>query len=98
MKLLYNVTVKIIHERSITWLKWMKEKHIPNVLATGCFISARISKLKYMDETDGLTYSIQYLCENSSVIDNYNEKFAPLLQQEHQDLFKDQYLVFRTIM
>jgi hypothetical protein len=52
--ILYNVTVSIdpaIHEE---WLEWMKVKHIPDVMNTGCFIEARISRVHGEEENGAL--------------------------------------------
>ena len=58
--IIYNVTVSLV-DQSIhqDWLKWMKEIHIPNVLATGLFIENKIAKI-HAEEEGGISYSIQY--------------------------------------
>ena len=42
--IIYNVTVSLvdqtIHEE---WLNWMKTKHIPDVMNTGCFLSNKFA-------------------------------------------------------
>ena len=53
--ILYNVTVSIdarIHEE---WLDWMKTKHVPGVMATGCFIESRLSRV-HGDEEGGVIF------------------------------------------
>ncbi|NNF21237.1 MAG: DUF4286 family protein, partial [Saprospiraceae bacterium] len=40
-RILYNVTVKIQAAFVDDWKKWMTERHIPDVMATGCFESYR---------------------------------------------------------
>ena len=58
--IIYNVTINIDAEVHDEWLKWMLEKHIPAVLATGLFIESRMSRMLIEEEGDGITYSIQY--------------------------------------
>ena len=58
--ILYNVTVSINYDVNESWLKWMKETHIPNVLSTGLFIENKIAKI-HAEEDGGISYSIQYL-------------------------------------
>lgn len=53
--LIYNITTKVDHSIADAWLQWMKEEHIPEVIATGCFSQSRILRLLEVDETDGLT-------------------------------------------
>jgi hypothetical protein len=58
--ILYNVTSNIdqsIHEQ---WLQWMQEKHIPEILATGKFISAKLVRVLIEEEMGGLTYAAIY--------------------------------------
>jgi hypothetical protein len=96
--LLYNVTVKIdlaIHDE---WLDWMREKHIPDVMHTGLFQSHRICRLLDQDESDGITYAIQYFCENLDKYWLYQEKHAHALQQEHAQKFRNHFVAFRTLL
>ena len=47
---IYNVTIKIDIARADEWLTWMREEHIPEVMATGYFVENRICRL--VDEGD----------------------------------------------
>ncbi len=96
--ILYNVTVKVEHDVHDEWLKWMKEVHIPDVLKTGIFSENKICRLLYVDETDGKTYSIQYLCENMDSFRTYQDNHAKALQAEHTNRYKDKFVAFRTLM
>ena len=96
-KIIYNVTVNIddsVHEE---WLQWMKEKHIPDVMKTGCFLDNRICRI-LVDEESGTSYSIQYTCESMNKLKEYQEKHAPRLQKEHSERYKDKFVAFRTLL
>ncbi|MDC1221325.1 DUF4286 family protein [Salibacteraceae bacterium] len=95
--IIYNVTVKIEPEVHSDWLEWMKQKHIPDVMKTGCFIQNEIAKV-LIDEKDGITYSIQYRCESISELNNYFEIHAPALQKEHLEKYKEKFVAFRTLL
>ncbi len=58
MQIIYNVTVKVEHSIATPWLEWMKNEHIPEVVATGCFTHGRMLRLLETDETDGLTLRV----------------------------------------
>ncbi len=77
MPILYNITVKINHDESEEWKHWMENKHIPDVLKTGMFETHRFCKLLNQDETEGLTYAIQYVCKDMKTLQQYSAKFAP---------------------
>ncbi len=96
--ILYNVTVKIDHEVRQDWLQWMKEVHIPDVMDTGLFVKHRMFRLLGVDETDGITYAIQYLCNSMVEYQLYQEKHAFRLQEEHRQRYQDRYVAFRTLM
>lgn len=96
--LLYNVTVKIDLEIHDEWIRWMREKHIPDVMHTGMFSSYRICRLLEQDESDGITYAVQYFCENLDRYWAYQEKYAPALQAEHAKTFVNRFVAFRTLL
>ena len=95
--ILYSVTVNIdpaIHDE---WLSWMREVHVPEVLATGCFSSNKILKLLDPPQ-DGITYSFQYTAPSMEKLKEYQIHFAPALQAAHQQKYTDKFAAFRTIL
>lgn len=95
--ILYNVTVSIDPEISEDWLNWMRGKHIPDVMATTCFLESRISRI-HGEEEGGATYSIMYLCPNQETMDLYQSKHAPELQKDHSEKFAGRFAAFRTFL
>ena len=96
--ILYNVTVKIDLEVHDEWYSWMQEKHIPDVLNTGCFLECCMNKILGIDESDGISYAIQYRCKDMNQLYVYQDNFAAKLQEEHTQKYKDRFVAFRTIM
>jgi hypothetical protein len=92
--IIYNVTVNI--DKSITkeWLEWIKE-HIPQVLATGKFKEAKLTKVLVEDE-EADTYSIQYRAHSRDALDAYYAQDAERLRKEGLKRFADKVLAFRT--
>jgi hypothetical protein len=43
--IIYNVTSKVTNNIQDRWLQWMKEDHIPEIMATGLFHDFRICRL-----------------------------------------------------
>lgn len=95
--IIYNVTVNIDHDVSAEWLNWMNEVHIPEVMATGKFLEARISRI-LAEEEGGKSYAIQYLCINMETYEDYRDNLAPLLQQKHTEKFAGKFVAFRTLL
>lgn len=94
--IIYNITINIdepIHEK---WLNWMRDVHIPEVMATGKFIKALMSKVLVNEEMGGISYSVQYTCESRELLDLYYQKDATRLRKEGLRLFGQQFVAFRT--
>jgi len=96
--ILYNVTVSIDVEVEAEWLAWMKEKHIPDILNTGMFESARIFKVLNEEEVESTSYAVQYLADTMENVEIYHQRYAPALQEEHHARFRGKYAAFRTLL
>jgi hypothetical protein len=75
---------------------WMQHKHIPEILATGKFSSARMVRVLIEEEMGGVTYSVQYETDNKETLDKYYQEDAPGFREEGLKLFGDKMLAFRT--
>jgi Domain of unknown function (DUF4286) len=98
--LLYNVTVAVDAPIAEEWLAWMKGTHIPEVMATGCFVRNQITRLLdpiQPDSTDE-TFAIQYYCESPEMLDTYLNEYAPALQKDHATRYAEKFAAFRTIL
>lgn len=95
--IIYNVTVNIDNDVREEWLQWMKEKHIPDVLATGLFTENRIFRV-LVEEENGTTYSIQYSCHTMQDYETYRDQHAPRLQKEHTEKYSGKFAAFRTLL
>jgi len=94
--IIYNVTVNIdenVHER---WLNWMQQSHIPDMLATGKFSSARMVKVLVEEEMGGVTYCVQYVTDSKETLQKYYKEDAARLRQEALTRFADKFVAFRT--
>ncbi|HJS00604.1 MAG TPA: DUF4286 family protein [Flavobacterium sp.] len=94
--IIYNVTINIEESVHDSWLQWMRNKHIDDVLSTGLFISARMVKVLVEEDMGGTTYSVQYFTDSRAKLEEYYKNHAPRLRQEGFKLFADKMLAFRT--
>ncbi|MBA6156222.1 DUF4286 family protein [Tenacibaculum sp. S7007] len=92
---IYNVTVNIDQSIHAEWLTWI-ESHIPEVLATGRFLSAKMTQVLVEEEMGGVTYSIQYTAKTREDLDNYYKYDAEKLRTDGMKKFADKMLAFRT--
>ena len=92
---IYNVTVNIEESINDEWLIWIKE-HIPQVLSTGKFEKATLTKVLVEEDIEGVTYSIQYRSYSREALDAYYKEDADKLRAEGIRKFADKMLAFRT--
>lgn len=95
--ILYNVTVGVDDSIHDEWLSWMKNIHIPEVMATGRFKDYKIFKI-LLNKEAGTSYSIQYFAENMAELQLYQALHAQELQARHSKQFGDGAVSFRTVL
>lgn len=97
--IVYSVTVNIDDSVHTDWLAWMKNKHIPEVMATGFFTEYRMLKVISRNEgEEGMSYNIQYTCPSMADLHQYQINHAPALQKEHSDRYDGKFAAFRTLL
>lgn len=96
--ILYNVTIKVNPEIAEDWLQWMKQEHINDMMHTGLFSDYRLARLMEQDETDGITYVVQYHCDSIENYQSYLEEHAPTMRQKGLDKFRNKMIAFRSVM
>jgi hypothetical protein len=96
--ILYNVTIGIDKEIEREWVRWMKEKHIPDMLRTGVFSGHRFYKVLSHDDEASSSYCIQYFATSIIEFNHFLQTVAPQLVEEHRERFKDRHVVFNTLL
>jgi hypothetical protein len=96
--IVYNITIKIDPQIENEWVKWQKDENIPGVMATGFFTEYKFYRLLEQDETEGLTYVIQYYTSSLKNYKQFIEENALQFQKKNFEKWKHQFVDFRTIM
>ena len=76
MSVVYEVTAVVEHELAEEWERYMREQHIPDVLATGWFTRASLIRAQ------GGRYRISYHAESTADLDGYLAQSAPALRAD----------------
>lgn len=76
MMILYEVTTDVKPDHVTAYETFMREKHIPAVLATGCFVGATLSH-----SIPG-RYRVTYLARNMDVLDEYLGEHSEQLRED----------------
>ena len=96
--IIYRVMVVINKDVEDSWLKWMKDKHIEDVLKTGYFTDCDIKKQLIPEPAaDESTYIICYKYSSLDQYYEYLEKEAPRLQKEHTEKFYGKFKASRPV-
>ncbi len=96
--ILYNITNQVDHAVHDEWVSWMKQSYIPHVMESGFFEEYKFSRLLGVDESDGITYALQFLISSRPAFDIYQEKFAYAHQQMHDVRYTGSFVTFRSIL
>lgn len=94
---IYNVTINIQEDIHDKWLDWMKTEHIPEMLETGKFSKALMSRVMVNEEMGGITYSVQYTTESKEMLDSYYKEDSVQLRARSK-AFEGKFVAFRTEM
>jgi hypothetical protein len=73
---IYEVTTVVSPERIAAYESFMRERHVSEVLATGCFTGATI------DRSMPGRYRIRYTARSMDVLDRYLSTHAPQLRAD----------------
>ena len=95
---IYNVTIKVEPAIRTEWLKWLQEEHIPDILATGCFTNARVFHLLETEESDGITYAVQYEASKKTDYEKYLCEFSTDMRKKATDRWNNHFIAFRSVL
>jgi len=95
--IVYNVTISVDADIHDEWVRWMREEHIPDVMATGLFLDSRMVRV-LAEEDAGLTYAVQYTAADMPTYERYRDGFAPAMQAKTQARYGGRFVAFRTLL
>lgn len=96
--IIYNITIKVDDDIAETWLNWLLDVHIPDVMSTHCFLEKKVVRLLETDDSEGPTYAIQYTAESRADYNRYIELHAPEMRRRSIEKWGDKFIAFRSVM
>ena len=96
--MLYIVHVQIDRAVAAQWATWMTQEHLPDVLATGCFEWALMSRDESSDTPTHEGHRFSYLAKDLDAWERYQARFAPALRQDHIDRFGAHAIASRELL
>lgn len=95
--LVYNETIIIEENSYMEWLEWMKNVHIPAIMATGYFESYKI--LNVVDSpNEGVTSCVQYYTATSENFNKFYNQHFNKFQSLHQQRYENRFVMYNTLM
>ena len=80
------------------WITWQKEEHIPEMMATKLFTEFSLYKLLEQEESETITYVVQYSTASKDNYDKFLNQYAPGLRSKALLRWGSRFLAFRTLM
>lgn len=96
--IIYNVTTRLEPGIAEDWLQWLRDEHIPDVLATGYFTDAVILKLLDLEEEEGSTFAVQFKAATREQYDQYINKHAASVREKTMNKWGDRIVSFRSVL
>ncbi|HXB44286.1 MAG TPA: DUF4286 family protein [Puia sp.] len=96
--IVYNITFKIERNIAEEWLSWQTQEHIPEIMATNLFDDFKMYSLLEQDETEGVTFVIQYFTSSKKRYQKYISTFEAGLRKKAFSKWGSQSTGFCTIM
>lgn len=97
--IVYSVTCLVDDSIHDEWITWMKEVHLPEVMATGKFISYQMFRIDPHDQEDtGTSYNIHYTLEKREHLQDYSVNHGPALKAKTLAKYGEKVIAFRTVL
>jgi hypothetical protein len=95
--IVYNETI-IVEEASYeNWISYIRQVHIPEVMATGYFDSYKV--LNVIDSpNEGVTTCVQYNTDSEERFAQFYNQHLQGLHKAHHELYENKYVLYSSLM
>ena len=94
----YNITYLVARDLLETWRSWLAADRVPAMRETGQVTDHRIFQLLDQDESEGLTYVVQYHLKDLEAFRAFETRFPALRNQPVPEAFFPRCMAFQTVM
>ena len=96
--IVYNITIKVMPEIEEAWIRWLRQEHVPEIMALGLFTEYKMFRLLDQDDSEGSTFIVQFVAASRENYQQYIAEYAGILRQKSFDKWGNRYIAFRTVM
>lgn len=95
--IIFNTTYCVSDKCYDSFLRWLKEQHLPEMLAHEAFLESKVSRV-LTEEQEGKTISVQLISPDLDAIANWNDAHGDKYRMEMASLFDAEVLFFASYM
>ena len=85
----YQIRASVDESVQASWLKWMDEVHIPQVIEAGQFLGCEMEKVKGPIDSTSSIYLMSYLYDSPETLQAYLDHHANALRDDHMEKFPE---------
>lgn len=95
--IIYSISTALEEGLEDSWVKFMKEDHIPIIMQTGLFVDYRFSRVITAQGTD-VTYNLQLRCKGHAELSQFRGLHELSLQKIEYQNFEGKYAAFQSVL
>ena len=96
--LIFNITFLVSDKVHGSWLKWVREEHIPFMIDSTYFTQPQVARIITSDKEDGTSFSVQFHVNDMRTLKSWNQEYSTLFQQNCSHNFGTEVLFFTTVL
>ena len=96
--LIFNTTFLVTDSLYESWIKWVKEDHIPFALESGMFSNPQLAKVYTQEDQDGTSYSLQFHVADLLALENWHIQYAKTFEQGFANKFGTEVVFFASVL
>lgn len=93
----YSVFLTINIDIVVEWQNFMTQKHLQDVMNTGCFESYNFLKVDEYHSENGVNFRVDYFAKSKEELDEYLNKYTEDLRQDVLNRFGGKFTAYRKI-
>ena len=96
--LIFNITFLVSDKVHGSWLKWVREEHIPFMLDSTYFTHPQVARIITSDKEDGTSFSVQFHTNDMRTLKKWHAEYSTVFQQDCSKNFGTEVLFFTTVL
>lgn len=94
--IVYSVTISLDKKDGPAWKTYMLDKHMNDVVQTGCFTHAHLREVLDEDQ-DRISYVGEYFAPDQGALERYYSDFADAMRKDAQKRFEGKITAERKV-